>query len=285
MRRALTLSAGVALIAAAAWMGCGSSSAPTADEAVPPEAGGDSEAPEVDAAFDASGADAASFDGWGSPCIGAEHFFCDDFDHDGGLQRMWGGAEIILDGGAIDVGASPPGVAAPSTPNIAWAYAAPSSEAVVQLHTIAAPNGLHCALAIRVEQRGADSAVPIGVRIGSPNVIPPYYQAELELGGDGSDSIGEFGMLSDGGTFATYKTPIAALPLRTWVWFSFDVSIGARPIVNVAVNGVQVVAQPHYDLTQYARPTHEMLTIGLLAASGGAPWTVLFDNVVCDPIP
>jgi hypothetical protein len=126
--------------------------------------------------------------------------------------------------------------------------------------------------------------MPVAVRLGNPNPIPPFYQVELQLGGDAGDEFREYGLLPDSGTLPMYQTSLATTPDGEWSELTFDLSYATKPILVVTVNGQTVLAAPHNDLTQFQTPTHQMLTIGIIAGVGSGSWEILFDNAVCDPL-
>jgi hypothetical protein len=285
MRRAAAVTLGLALAAIAAWIGCSSSSSGPAD--TPPDASSDApaaDAPAADVLTDSATtpSDAGPvFDAWGTPCVDASQYMCADFDTDAGFHYF---ALHATDGGTWSIEPPPAGVTAPSAPFVAVARIAPGAEALAQVHEGDAVDGMHCAVAMMLVQRGKDVVAPIALRLGNPSGPPPFYQLELSLGGDAGDQVREYGLLPDAATLPVYATPT---PIAVGQWFevSFDMAIGPTPVLSASINGVRVLDRPHNDLTGFDKPNHQMLTLGVVVGDVDAPWSFLFDNTICERLP
>jgi hypothetical protein len=282
MVRPAAVLGGLALAAIAVWVGC-SSSEPTADPS--PDASAEvPDASSVDGQADAMTppTDAGPvFDAWGSPCVDASQYVCADFDTDAGFYFF---TLHPSDGGTWSIEAPPAGVRAPSPPFVAVARIAPGASALAQVHEGDAVNGMHCAVAMMIVQRGKNVVAPIALRLGNPSGPPPFYQLELSLGGDAGDQVREYGLLPDAASLPAYATatPIA---VGQWVEVSFDLAVGPTPVLSASIDGVRVLDRSQNDLTGFDKPYHQMLTLGVVVGGTDGPWTFLFDNTVCERLP
>jgi hypothetical protein len=254
----------------------------------PVDSGGvDATVPE--AGEDAANADANANDGAGRvdaapdappplPCVGAEHWLCDDFDRDGGLLNRWKGIDLFGDAGV----AIEPDPAARSEPNVLRAIASDTAAARAQVQAeTTGGNGLHCEFDLRVDERGSAEALGVVVELDGPT---GSYVLDFSFSSASPDATREYGTLADGGPIPIALTQFGPLS-PDWHHFSVDLGTGASAHLTVALDGVTLVSAPHADLGAFTGGTRRLFAAGVYALGPSSRWRLAFDDVRCDAVP
>jgi hypothetical protein len=210
-------------------------------------------------------------------CATGGHWICDDFDHDGGLERSWSvGQERD---GSIFITPDP---AAPSAPNVVLAIASSDERAAIVSTQYPVIHGLMCSFSVRVLSRGTADAILLAVSLYDGAV---YYRISLNgfaAGGAAFVSLG-----SDGGTAAYGPLTMVPLPDGAWIRGSIRLAVGTADAGIELRFGTQAYSPaPAFDLANLPQSTTQSLDLGAsIYPAGQATWRVSFDDIVCDPIP
>ena len=268
-----------ALVTSAALARCNADTFTAPDAASPDAAAADGAATDsaTDAAVDAVG-DAPT-----SPCVGAEHWLCDDFDRDGALTDppYWGSESVAGDAASLVMGkpvAPPP----PSPPNALRATVGSGEEAAVFKQSVGSTGGLRCDFRLRIDKRGDFGTNLVLLSLASNGA---YYRLQLVDGQQG-DGFSDYGQLLDGGTFVAQSTP-HLIATGVWTRISLVVALGtASAHATVTVDGIDIGFSAGTSLASFPAPTDVSVQLGAAAYTGAAStWSVDYDDVFCDLIP
>jgi hypothetical protein len=241
-----------------------------ADGFTPPaaDAGGN------DGSVDASAAAEAGF------CTGAEHWLCDDFDRPGALTDTpyWGSMSVTTDA-SLDVYQPPPPAPA-SPPNALTAFAHGNSGADVYAQYTGNASGFRCEFDVRVDQRGTApvNLVVLSLYFGASG----YYRLQLT---GGADQLSEYGLFEDGGPITPMVLGSHYLGDKVWQRIQLEVKLGPGGHVKTAINGQDLALASAYALGALPIPKSSTVQLGLASYGGTGAWTVVYDNVTCDPLP
>lgn len=226
-----------------------------------------------DRPVDPMGADASRPD---SAC-NTVHAFCDDFDRTtAGASPVWNLAPTIESGGAMNVRGF---AGAPSSPNVVESRATSPARAIL-LNDITVSRGATCTFAFHVVARVASGSGPSFASLTLNSSQGAFYGVDLRL-----DSVVSAGKLADGGTAAPRLLPIVTTPDGKWRPVSIAMLFGPGGYVHVDIDGTPVLAIDGSPMTDIATATTARLGLGLQPLAAQGTWQVLYDDVVCDPIP
>jgi hypothetical protein len=249
----------------------------TSDSSLPNTA----DATTTDAGADATGADATSATTPSSPCVGAEHWLCDDFDRDGSIIGFpyWSSAGITGDASVEIVEPNAP--VPPSPPNALASVAYGNQGAVLYAGYNQASRGFRCEASFRIDQRGQAQVLLLVLSLYGAQ--QQYYR--LQLSALSQDEVDEYGGFPDGSPIGVSALAATAFTDKVWTHVSLDATFGDGGALHYFLNGVDQKIQSKIDLSALGTPLSSTLQLGVAPYAGGGSWTVLYDDAVCDPIP
>ncbi|MGH7330391.1 MAG: hypothetical protein ACREJX_18745, partial [Polyangiaceae bacterium] len=235
-------------------------------------------------------ADAAGLDGASpadssptDPCVGAEHWICDDFDRDSGIGGFpfWD-PPVITDGSTLAM--MPPGAPAPpSSPNALVASAPSNGAAYVSKGAASAASGMTCQLDFRIDESAIDyQSILVVVNIQSTGTS--YYRFVVTAGppGGGVDGFGDYGMTDAGG----FASPLERHDFARGSWNHLAIEVtNTESLPKISLNGAPVAYTSSFDLTMFPAPVYLSVQIGAADYVGSGAWSVAYDNAYCDLIP
>ena len=263
---------------------CGDQSFGTAtgDDAATGGDGSQTEAGRDSAPPDASRVDGSSIL---SPCVGAEHWLCGEFDREGAVADPPYWSSELVEAGAVLTIAPNDGSANPSPPNVLVTSADKDQSALVFASSTTAASGLRCDFSFRLNQR-TDTFTDTLAELSLYGAIPvsPFYRVSFGGGTtDTLDGVSDQGKLPDGGE--PMPSGFAAHSLKTGAWShaSIEATFGPTGHVTIMFDGVAFPFTPQYDLRSIPSPSYVTLQLGTTTSDGpSGRWAVDYDNVVCD---
>jgi hypothetical protein len=220
-----------------------------------------------------------------SPCVGAEHWLCDDFDRDGApaTAPYWDPSPTLTDAATLAIVAPTP-PAPPSLPNalLAASPATGTDEAQLNKAHAGPAGGLECSLSFRIDTFGGEDAILSTVSLSTGN--QDYYR--IDLVGSGSMGGVYFRAYGEGPDAAQAPvTMLASYGVTTGQWATASFSVAfATGAEMVGVNGT-VASNSMPDLANWPAPDYQTVALGVAPYGGPGSWSVLFDNVFCDFVP
>jgi hypothetical protein len=212
-----------------------------------------------------------------SPCVGAEHWLCDDFDLAGSVLRP-GWSIQTVDASALIA----PGEAI-SPPNALLVTAPPGTQAGIGGTNAISASGLACTFAVLLGTRGDSGAVLAIFELTADD--GSSYVLDLTASAAGvDDAFRESVRLADGGTLPIWATRFT-LPASTWATVSMSLSLGPRGKMSASVDGFPRILDAHYDVRSMTPPSAQRVAVGALTYPGSAGWSIRVDNAVCDLLP
>jgi hypothetical protein len=233
-------------------------------------ASGDAGDAPADASSEASPRDGGSD---ASPCNGTTtHWVCDDFDQGPTLSNVW--APFVQDGGALSI-QSP--ASAPSPPNVVLASEPGSTGAMFGHASIVNAISLRCDFDFAMQSLGTIETLLVQLEMARAGA-----HVRIELRGNGAGlTILEDANDGDGGATIVQSQELG-LPVSPWGHASLRINLGAPPVVAADVAGTTATGlKTPPNLPDSA--TSITANFGVAAVgSGGLPWAIAYDNIVCD---